>query len=269
MRVRLFIAFILVLVFSLAGRTLVLADSGEVPLEKQAPLPVGTVITTQNWQQYKDYMPLWMQILFEGQSVYKLAPDQQVVVGPMTKVVLPKEYAKNTEKYASQVGLKILPDGGTLIQNYTAGQPFPHPTEPNLGDKILWNLWYRYIPRIQIERAADELLVDKDHTTFHEVVFATYSKLSHVSEPDVPIYDTTEPEVDFALYDELILPEESKYTAALYIYWRDASRLQERWAYLPSLRRPLRLSGAARCAPAVGTDLVVEDQKQGFNLNPA
>src|ERR1700730_18315822 len=109
MRVRLFIAFILVLVFSLADWTLVLADSGEVPLEKQAPLPVGTVIDTQNWQQYKDYMPLWMQILFAGQYAYKLAPDQQIVVGPTTKVVLPKEYVKNTEKYSSQVGLKVLP----------------------------------------------------------------------------------------------------------------------------------------------------------------
>ena len=45
-------------------------DSGEVPLEKQAPLPLGTVITTQNWQQYKDYMPLWMQILFSGEYAF-------------------------------------------------------------------------------------------------------------------------------------------------------------------------------------------------------
>src|ERR1700676_2889098 len=78
------------------------ARSDEMPLEKQAPLPVGTVITTQNWQQYKDYMPLWMQILFAGQYAYKLAPDQQVVIGPPTKVELPKEYVKNTEKYSSQ-----------------------------------------------------------------------------------------------------------------------------------------------------------------------
>ena len=129
MRVRLFIAFILVFVFSLADRTLVLADSGEVPLEKQAQLPVGTVITTQNWQQYKDYMPLWMQMLFSGQYAYKLAPDQQIVVGPPTKKELPKEYVKNTEKYSGQVSLTALPDGGTLIHNYTAGEPLPLLTE--------------------------------------------------------------------------------------------------------------------------------------------
>ena len=159
MRVRLFIAFILVLVFSLAGRTLVLADPGEVPMEQQPPLPEGTVITTQNWQQYKDFMPLWMQVLLSGQYAIKLAPDQQVVVGPPTKKPLPKEYAKNTEKYSGQVGLKVQADGGTVIQNYTAGTPFPHPTNPNIADKIVWNLWYRYFPRVEMESAFNIFLL--------------------------------------------------------------------------------------------------------------
>src|SRR4030081_2355158 len=104
---RLLIGFVLVLVFSFTGAALALADSGEVPLEKQAPLPVGTVITTQNWQQYKDYMPLGMQLLFGRQYAFKLAPDQQVVVGPPTKEEYPKEYLKNTETYSSQVSLKV------------------------------------------------------------------------------------------------------------------------------------------------------------------
>ena len=125
-------------------------DSGEVPLEQQPPLPEGTLITTQNWQQYKGYMPLWMQVVFSGEYAFKLAPDQQVVVGPVTARPYPKEYAKNTEKYSSQVSLKKTPEGGSLIDNYTAGQPFPHLTNPNIADKILWNLWYRYTPRVEI-----------------------------------------------------------------------------------------------------------------------
>ena len=104
---RLIGGLILILVLALAGATLALADSSEVPLEQQPALPVGTVITGQNWQQYKDYMPLWMQILFSGEYSYKLAPGQQVVVGPPTVKSLPKEYAKNTEKYSGQVGLKV------------------------------------------------------------------------------------------------------------------------------------------------------------------
>ena len=118
-------------------------------MEKQAPLPVGTVITTQNWEQYKDYMPLWMQWIFSGEYGYKLAPNQTVTVGPTIPKELPKKYAADTEKYSGQVRLKELPDGGTLIANYTAGVPFPNPTEPRLGEKLMWNAWYRYAPRVE------------------------------------------------------------------------------------------------------------------------
>src|ERR1700680_2030423 len=104
---RLLVGLLLVLVFSFAGAALVRADSGEVPLQQQPPLPAGTVITTQNWQQYKDYMPMYMQILFGGQYAYKLTPSQQVVVGPTLVKPYPKEYAKNTEKYGGQTGLKV------------------------------------------------------------------------------------------------------------------------------------------------------------------
>jgi hypothetical protein len=48
-------------VIACIGVTLAPASSawaypGEMPPEQQAPLPEGTVITAQNWQQYKDYM---------------------------------------------------------------------------------------------------------------------------------------------------------------------------------------------------------------------
>src|ERR1700676_3477298 len=132
---KLMIGFLSVLVFSFMGAALALADSGEVPLEQQPPLPEGTVITTQNWQQYKDYMPEWMQWLFFGQFYFKLGPNDQIVVGPPTPKALPKTYVANTERYSGQVKLKVLDDGGTLPENYTAGLPFPNPTEPHLGDK--------------------------------------------------------------------------------------------------------------------------------------
>src|SRR3984957_5970975 len=122
MRTKILLTFVL-LTFVLLAFALGVskARSDEMPLEKQAPLPVGTVINTQNWQQYKDYMPGWMQVLFSGQYAYKLAPSQQIVVGPTIPKSLPKAYLANTEKYSSQVSLKELPEGAALVQNYTAG----------------------------------------------------------------------------------------------------------------------------------------------------
>jgi hypothetical protein len=258
--------FILVLVLSLVGATLAFADSGEIPMEKQPPLPEGTVITTQNWQQYKDYMPLWMEILFEGNYAFKLAPDQQIVVGPPTKKPFPKEYAKNTEQYSGQVGLRVQPDGGTVIQNYTAGLPFPHPTNPNIADKLLWNLWYRYLPRVEINKVINSLLIDKFHQMFRQVVWNDYMRLAHVSEPGLPITTPDAKDVELGLYLEVTEPEQSKYTVSLIMYFIDPTRIQEIWSFVPSLRRPLRLSASARCAPAAGTDGTTEDQKSGFNM---
>jgi hypothetical protein len=263
---RLLIGFLLVLVFSFAGAALALADSGEVPMEQQPPLPEGTVITTQNWQQYKDFMPLWMQIPLSGEYAIKLSPDQKVVVGPPTIKPLPKEYAKNTEKYSGQVGLKVQDDGGTVIQNYTAGVPFPHPTNPNIADKVLWDLWYRYLPRVEINKVINSLLVDKYHQIFRQVIMNDYMRLAHVSEPGLPIYTPEAKDIDLGLYLEVTQPEQSKYTVSLVLYFTDPTRIQEIWSFVPSLRRPLRLSASARCAPAVGTDATTEDQKSGFNM---
>src|ERR1700676_817794 len=218
---KLMIGFLSVLVFSFMGAALALADSGEVPLEQQPPLPLGTVITTQNWQQYKDYMPLWMQILFSGEYAFKLTPDQQIVVGPVTPRPYPKEYAKNTEKYASQVSLTKTPEGGSILQNYTTGQPFPNPTNPNIGDKILWNLWYRYTPRVEIVRAVNSLLIDKEHAIFRQKIFVDYMRLGHTSDSGQPIYNPEAKDVDLTLYTEVLAPEQSKYTVSLIIYFLD------------------------------------------------
>jgi len=242
------------------------ARSDEMPLEKQVPLPVGTVINTQNWQQYKDYMPGWMQVLFSGKYFYKLGPDQQIVVGPTIPKTLPKAYLANTEKYSSQVRLQELPEGATLIQNYTSGLPFPHPTEPDLGGKLLWNLWYRYFPRVELEPDIHTLLIDKYNAVFRQVVSNNFQRLGHVSEPGLPIYTPEAPNVDLALYTEITQPEQSKYTVSLILFFLDPTRVQEFWSFVPSLRRPLRLSASARCAPAVGTDATTDDSRAGFNM---
>ena len=44
-------------------------------------IPVGTVITTHNWRQYKDFMPDGMVTLFEGRSPWKM-PSTEVSALP-------------------------------------------------------------------------------------------------------------------------------------------------------------------------------------------
>ena len=51
--------------------------------EKQGDVPIGTKITMQNWQQYKQFMPLGMTKMFEGSYGWKMPQDVEMEVGPV------------------------------------------------------------------------------------------------------------------------------------------------------------------------------------------
>jgi hypothetical protein len=56
----------------------------------QPPLPVGTVITMQNWQKYQSYMPQGIIEMWSGRHPWKLPADAQIVVGPSIEYPNPK-----------------------------------------------------------------------------------------------------------------------------------------------------------------------------------
>ena len=60
-------------------------------------------------------------------------------------------------------------------------------------------------------------------------------------------------------------PEQSKYTTVLTILWQDNLRDDDDFTFVPALRRSLRLSSSARCSPVLGTDIVRDDQRAGWN----
>ena len=93
----------------------------------------GTVITMANWQQYKAFMPDGMAALFEGKYSWKMPPDVRMEVGPTVIHPLPKNYVDATNKYAQNVRVVDLPDGGLSLENYHGGIPFPNPSEPHKG----------------------------------------------------------------------------------------------------------------------------------------
>src|SRR5215472_3414994 len=124
-----------------------------------APIPPGTTINIQNWRQYRQFMPDGMAALFEGKYAWKMPSDVALEVGPTVTHSLPRSYLAATEKYAGQVQLQELPDGGLTLHNYQGGVPFPNPEEPHKGWKILANLWYRYSPHLSVVSYADGCLV--------------------------------------------------------------------------------------------------------------
>src|ERR1700694_2118872 len=49
---------------------------------KRGAIADGTVITMENWREYREFMPDGMAAFFEGKYFWKMPPDVQMPVGP-------------------------------------------------------------------------------------------------------------------------------------------------------------------------------------------
>jgi len=116
--------------------------------QNQGDIPIGTKITMQNWQQYKQFMPVGMIKLFEGEYGWKMPADVEMPVGPARFDLIPKSWVEATEKYGSQTGVEVLPNGHYRIKNYHSGTPFPNPQDPYKGWKILANTFWFVRPAL-------------------------------------------------------------------------------------------------------------------------
>jgi hypothetical protein len=232
-----------------------------------ASVPVGTVITHENWQQYRAFMPEGMQALFEGRYHWAFPPDFRMEVGPNHSYPVPEVYQKNTELYSKQVRIRNLPNGGLTIDGYVAGLPFPDPSEPQKGWKILVDLWYSYVPYL-ICGLQSFWLQDRFNNVSYEQGLQVYRRLSHISDVGQPLVDPHAQGVDYSEYLEIMAPEQSRYLANLTLYYADLTKPEDTFLFIPALRRSLRLSTAARCSPIVGTDYAQDDARNGdFNGN--
>lgn len=235
----------------------------------QGTIEPGTKITLSNWRQYKDFMPPGMQALFEGKYFWKMPPDVVMEVGPTIIHPLPKRYLAATEKYSKQVSVVHLPNGRYDVANYHGGMPFPNPQEPDKGYKILANEWFAYLPHLYVntpENMARTCTQDRFHNISCIDLDFVYRQLDYNTDPNTPV---TEPGAAGVWYSEWLMvetPEQSKYTANLTLWFKDNQRFPDTYVFVPALRRSLRLSVTARCAPVLGTDFVQDDYNtKGFN----
>jgi Protein of unknown function (DUF1329) len=91
-----------------------------------------------------------------------------------------------------------------------------------------------------------------------------YSELAHLSDVSFPVTVPDNGGYFYARYIEQIAPEQGKYTTTLDLSPLDPAKVDELYAYIPSLRRSLRLSVTARCSPLFGTDMTIDDDNLGI-----
>jgi hypothetical protein len=239
-----------------AYRDLVAADSPET-------IPPGSQITLSNWQQYRRFMPPGLQALYAGHYVLKVdtQPDFTITIGPTIPVGIPRQVVADTEKYNGQARLVKLSTGGYDLKNYTAGLPFPKidPKDPDAGAKLLYDDHYYYYFEFLRNFHSYTFLIDRYQNIAEQEGDISYWRLMHLSDPGYPVDMPYAAGFLTSGRFQLVAPEQSKYTVEIQMTPDDAIRVPEIYVFLPSLRRSLRLSSAARCAPALGTDYVGDD----------
>jgi Protein of unknown function (DUF1329) len=230
-------------------------------------VPVGTVVTAANWGSYRQFMPDGMIALFEGKYFWKMPADVSIEIGPTVIHPLPKNYLAATEKYAGEVKLVELPNGGLTMQNYRGGIPFPNPSDPHKGWKVLANVWYRYIPHLVVDTYGYGCAINSTGNINCQGYQAVKRQLSFSTDAGAPPENTGAGNVFFTEWYMTVDPEQDKYTTILTVDYADLARPEELFVFLPSLRRFQPLSTAARCAPSQGMDATPEDFHNGFDSN--
>jgi hypothetical protein len=232
-------------------------------------IPPGTVLTQENWQQYKAFMPTALQGMWEGTfGGWKFPPDFQMPVGATHHYPPPPQFLKYTEQYSPQVRIVTLPNGRHILQNYVAGLPFPNPQEPMKGWKILANDWYAYVPAIICNDSVGQVFRDREGNVTSNLSIVSLHIYDHVADPGMPIQDPNNADLYYTEFFELVAPEQARYTAILTVYYRDQTKDEDTFIFVPALRRTLRLSSTARCSPVFGSDATNDDTRHGaFNGN--
>jgi Protein of unknown function (DUF1329) len=244
--------------------------------EHQGDVPIGTHITMSNWQQYKQFMPFGMVELFQGQYGWKMPADVEIDIGPSHEGGnLPKSWVEATEKYGTQTGVQVLPNGHYLLKNYQGGTPFPNPQEPYKGWKIMANVFYAYAPVLYIHTPSNYGTVwaqDKYGNIAPSSIDVVYRWSDFIVQPGFQRTYNYAPGTWYTEWITQETPEQARYTASLSLYYSDQEShpFPDSYVFVPALRRSLRLSTTARCSPLFGWEWTYDDAKfNGFNGSTA
>jgi hypothetical protein len=240
--------------------------------EHQGDLPIGTKITMANWQQYKQFMPLGMIEEFSGRYDWKMPADVEMDIGPSHEGGnLSRSWTDATEKYSAQTGVDVLPNGHYVFKNYQGGTPFLNPEAPYKGWKVLANVFFAYYPAVYVKTPSNYgtvWAVDRYGNIAPSSIDVVYRWSDYVTAEGFQRSYNYAPGTWFTEWIMQETPEQSRYTTALSLYYKDQEThpFPDSYVFVPALRRSLRLSTSARCAPLFGWDWTYDDAKlNGYN----
>jgi uncharacterized protein YxjI len=232
-----------------------LLGSPSVVAAAETDLKVGETIGPQNWQKIQGMVG--ENLLNRVKAGYTMQIKTPKVYRPL------KEYVEATEKYSGKVSLGA---NGELL-NYVAGQPFPKfdPNDPQIGQKLAWNFFYRWlgddyktgggvkggkILRAAIEKDGSERRADLiSYFLFPSTRYTLNPK------PAIPGYE----HIDYIQLRVDSYPRDASGTTTLEIRYKDPSRADDLYIYLPSIRRIRRATTTQRCQTLAPSEFNLDD----------
>jgi len=214
--------------------------------------PVGTKVTKDNMDKYKESLSPTMQYLVRG--------GMEIPVIEYKKIDWPPSYKEATEKYSSQV--KLSPDGRDML-NYVAGAPFPAVDEndPQAGAKWMWNHEQKSVYTDNIGCGWNVELVNSkgERERFFGSNFwrrmMWRGRLVLDPKPTIP----HDPAIGYTeQWGPLHDPNDLKGAGALNFRYVSPDVPDDSYLYLPELRKVRRLSMANRSNAFWGTDIDID-----------
>ena len=182
----------------------------------------------------------------------------------------PPAYREATEKFSAQV--KLRPDGVLDESTYVAGRPFPmiDANDPDAAAKIMYNFERSraftddVTARLFDAETGSIVKQANGAQTFNierHFVLDALRILKYVGRTEAaPLPALPNPQAVFAKAGQypVIEPFDLKGVGGLGFRYLDASKQDDTWIYLPSLRRVRRLSSAQRSDALFGQDVDID-----------
>ena len=228
---------------------------GSVAAAAEPDFKPGETIGPQNWQRVQGMV---------GENLLNRIKSGYTIQIKPTKTYRPlKEYVDATEKYSGKVSLG--PKGELL--NYVAGQPFPKfdSSDPQVGQKLAWNFFYRWlgddyktggaVKGGKIIRAAIEKDGSERRADLVSYFLFPSTRYSSNPRPAIPGYE----HIDFMQLRVDSYPRDASGTTTLEIRYKDPSRADDLYIYLPSIRRIRRATTTQRCQTLAPSEFNLDD----------
>jgi hypothetical protein len=254
-----------------ASRALGIAALGSALLAATSALAEvqpGDVITPANKDKLRGLIPdELVPFVVDGfdNLDMKIVASEEYPVHP--------KYVEATVKYACQATL----DTKGVIQNYTAGQPFPYSEwakkatnhacdltedDPQFGLKLAWDVNYRWQggSGLNLPHWGFSNMRNRGKETWR-IAQGEYRRTYFSHRADLlPATTVLEPgtDVEWAEFFDVKTPFDLRGTMFL-LYRYTTEKEDDTWAYIPALRRVRRIAATQKSDSLLGTEFALED----------